>query len=349
MSERGGMARRVTKCLAGAGLILGLLVWSATLLPAGEVYRWRDANGILHFADQPPPAAAFTVESSTPAPGADTPAADAERADAPGGGGVFWRVEGRGGGPPSYLLGTIHSDDPRVMRVVPELTSTLDKAATFVMEMELDADAFFQFGAAMLLAEGRDLAQLLGPADFRRVTEALADYGLPEAALRKVKPWVVLAMVSQPKPRSGQIMDLMLYRRAQAAGKPTAGLETAAEQIAVFNALSLNDQLDLLRATLDQVEAMPRMHDRLLATYLQNDLRAIETLARELTPDDAAGAGRRFMRRLNEERNGRMLARMLPHLDAGGAFVAVGALHLAGAEGLVAQLRARGFDLRPMP
>ena len=236
-----------------------------------------------------------------------------------------------------------------MLRVSPELNAALAGANTFVMEMELDADAFFQFGAAMLLTDGSDLAQLLGAVDFRRVMDAVADYGLPEAALRKVKPWVVLAMVSQPKPQTGEIMDLVLYRRAQTAGKRTAGLETAAEQIAVFNTLSMDEQISLLRATLDQIEAVPRMHARLVATYLQNDLGAIESLARELTPGDDTGVGRRFMRRINEERNARMLTRMLSHLDRGGAFVAVGALHLAGPEGLVAQLRARGFELTPMP
>ena len=43
-----------------------------------------------------------------------------------------------------------------------------------------------------------------------------------------------------------------------------------------------------------------------------------------------------------------MIQRMLPRIEAGGAFVAVGALHLAGPTGMVRQLRERGYRLTPM-
>ena len=61
------------------------------------------------------------------------------------------------------------------------------------------------------------------------------------------------------------------------------------------------------------------------------------------------GCRRRFICPLNDARNDRLVTRMLPHIDAGGTFIAVGALHLTGERGLIRQLRARGYQLAPMP
>ncbi len=48
------------------------------------------------------------------------------------------------------------------------------------------------------------------------------------------------------------------------------------------------------------------------------------------------------------ERNKRMLENSLPHIEKGGAFIAVGAMHLIGRDGLVAELKARGYALKPV-
>jgi hypothetical protein len=38
-------------------LALALCVLPAAVLSAGEIYRWKDANGTWHYADQPVPGA----------------------------------------------------------------------------------------------------------------------------------------------------------------------------------------------------------------------------------------------------------------------------------------------------
>jgi uncharacterized protein YbaP (TraB family) len=56
----------------------------------------------------------------------------------------------------------------------------------------------------------------------------------------------------------------------------------------------------------------------------------------------------RFMRRLNTDHNARMVERLMPRIEDGGAFIAVGALHLAGPTGLIQQLSKRGCRLTPV-
>ncbi len=335
------------------GATRGLLVAAAILhllLAAGiagdEIYRWRDADGVLHFADTPPEGSAdqaFVTKAVDASRQAPIPPANIDHGAA---GGVFWRIESPDR-PSSFLLGTIHSADPRVATPKASVLRALENAAILVMEMDLKADSFLSLGASMMLTDGRDLERLLGPDDFRRVAAAVAQHGLPEQILRRMKPWAVLALISQPKNQSGAFLDMVLYQMALAAGKPVFGLESAEEQVAVFDRLPMDDQLTMLRTASAQAEQIAAMQNRMIDTYLTGDLEAIAALADELAREDASGLNRRFMQRLNDDRNDRMLARMVPHIDQGGAFIAVGALHLTGERGLLRQLRRRGYRLSP--
>ena len=143
-------------------------------------------------------------------------------------------------------------------------------------------------------------------------------------------------------------MDMDLYQRAVAAGKPVFGLESAEEQLAVFDRMPMKNQLAMLHSALAPVDPIPAMQARMIETYLSGDLHAIAALADEMAREDASGLNRRFLQRLNDDRNDRMLTRMIPHIDRGGAFIAVGALHLTGERGLLRQLRGRGYRLSPV-
>ncbi len=343
---------------AGVAALCFLIVLAVALtllttsVPAGEVYRWRDAAGVLHFSDTPPDgpveevrsteAAAIAPDPAPPGPATPEPAKTPQRIS----GGVFWRID-LPQRPSSFLLGTIHSADPRVTAIKPAVAQAFAQAPVFVMEMDLNVESFLTMGASMMFTDGRDLERLLGREDFRKLAVAVAQHGIPEQLLRRMKPWAVLALLSQPKPQSGVFMDMLLYQRATAAGKTIVGLETAQEQIAVFNQMPMADQLALLRASLDQADQMAAMQERMITTYLTGDLDAIAALTQEFIGPDPSGLNRRFLQRLNDERNDRMLTRMTPHIDSGGAFIAVGALHLTGERGLIRQLRARGYRLAP--
>jgi uncharacterized protein YbaP (TraB family) len=56
-------------------------------------------------------------------------------------------------------------------------------------------------------------------------------------------------------------------------------------------------------------------------------------------------AEREFATQLLVSRNFTMAQRAMPLIDQGGAFIAVGALHLTGADGLVERLRKSGYKV----
>lgn len=318
---------------------------------AAEIYRWQDEQGIWHFSDSPTsdapiqPSPESSIENTEP-----EPASPGVRAasGAPIEGGLLWRITSSGSSP-SYLLGTIHSSDPRVVRLKPAVQQALNRSDRFVMEMEMDASALMTFGTSMLLTDGNDLESLLGADLFGQVLKATGDYGLPEMAVRNLKPWVVMALLSMPKPSGEPILDLVLYQQATTAGKPTAGLESAQEQLSVFEGLSMEDQIDLLKMTLAQLPALPRLMDRLIEAYAADDLNRIADIAAGYKNQSNLEALNRFTFRLNDGRNTRMAQRIIPYLQQGNTFIAVGAMHLAGPSGLISLLRRQGYRVTSVP
>lgn len=100
------------------------------------------------------------------------------------------------------------------------------------MVLILDTTVFLQFDAAMMLPQDTDLESLTGKRMFDQVVTNMDDYGMPEPVVRRLKPWVVIAILSMPKPQGGLALDMVLYQHAQRMGKPVSGLESAREQIA---------------------------------------------------------------------------------------------------------------------
>jgi len=337
-------------CLNGILILLLCLAISAPALqpmPAGaEIYRWQDEQGYWHFTEGPGPQP--LKPRPDPEPSVAEPLQNPTQAiptsvsDQSSPAGLLWRI-GAGGQKPSYLLGTIHSEDPRVTRLKPAVADALDRCDRFVMEMKLDTNAFMQFGATMMLEQDADLEALVGKDLFNQVMSAMADYGMPEPVVRRLKPWAVIAMLSMPKSRGGLILDMVLYQRATSQGKPASGLESADEQLAVFEGLSLRDQIELLEMTLEQRPSQPLVFEQLIDAYAADDLNRIANIAKLDHAQARMASARNFMVRLNDDRNRRMVQRIIPYLEQGNSFIAVGALHLSGPQGILSLIRQKGY------
>jgi hypothetical protein len=215
-----------------------------------------------------------------------------------------------------------------------------------VLEVVPDAEALAAAVAAMRLAEGTRLPDLLAPDLYRRCVEVAVARGLPESVLLDLKPWAVMTMISMPRAQTGEFLDRHLHHLASARGKSTLGLETTAEQLALFEQFSLAEQRALLRAALAEQAQTPQRHEELVDTYLRGDLRGLLALSDAEVPGLDAGLRRRFREVLVDARNRRMLGRIavLPHPQR--YFIAVGALHLPGETGLLNGLAQRGYRIR---
>lgn len=254
---------------------------------------------------------------------------------------VFYSVvtpEGR----QNWLLGTIHTEDERVLEFPPVLDQALQQARTVGLELVPDREMLERLAAAMRLPEDQRLSDRLDRALYERVRAALEDHGLAADSVDRLRPWAAALTLGQPPVRTGRFMDLELARRAADHGAVSVALETVDEQLAFFTGLGDQAHEALLRQSVEDHERGLEDFEALVSAYLEADLGKLQQLAGRQLSQLPESVQQRFRVQGLSLRNIEMARRAQPLLDQGAALIAVGALHLPGEKGLVALLREQG-------
>ncbi len=260
--------------------------------------------------------------------------------------GLLWSVSKEG--VENFIFGTIHSDDPRALAVLDHVYPVFDAAKNFTLEMDLNPRSGLMVAQAMLIDDGQTLPDLVGEVLYQKVLHIAVQHGLPKQAIKLLKPWAIMTVISVPKQQSDTFMDLILYEKAHQQNKKVVGLETPAEQIAVFDALKLEDQVTLLHNAVAEYSGFDDMFNRLIELYQARDLQAMLKMSDESIADSGKHLADTLTQRLIISRNKTMVQRMLPLLSTGETFVAVGALHLPGEHGILQNLARKGYRIKPV-
>ena len=258
--------------------------------------------------------------------------------------GILWQIE-KQGIKPSYLLGTVHSDDSRIVNIPRPVLLKLRAADSFAAELKMDRFTAHETRRLMLLPHGQTLESIIGAARYKSCVRLLERYGIPESSVQQMKPWAVIVTLSMPQGRGGEVLDQRLYREAEILGKQVFGLETGKEQVATLESFSLPEQLEILDDAIRDVDRLPAMFDEIVHYYLKRDLAGLERISEKYMLQGNRAIARQFRNRILIDRNYRMLRRMKPRLMQGNSFIAVGALHLPGEEGLLRLLEKEGYKV----
>ncbi|MHA6642418.1 TraB/GumN family protein [Mesorhizobium sp. A623] len=283
---------------------------------------------------------------------------ESEAAATPNGKGLLWKLE-KPGEKPSFLFGTMHMTDPRVVTLPAAAQKAFDAADTVIIETTEVLDqtklmaAMLKEPDLMMFTDNTTLTSLLSPADAATMNKELDARGIPPLSVAKMKPWMLSAMVALPacemarKAGGAPVLDIKLAEEAKAAGKSVEGLETVADQLRAMASLPIAFHMKGLVDTLKLGDKMDDINETMIALYQRGEIGMIWPLFRALLPeegDDQAGYAA-FEEAMVTGRNKVMAEHAAPILAKGNAFMAVGALHLPGAEGLVEDFRKAGYTV----
>ncbi len=260
---------------------------------------------------------------------------------------LFWSIQ-KNGEPVGYLLGTIHSEDPRVLDFSEEFLHKLNENDMFAMELVPDLPTLARLTEYMHYPPQTTLESVIGSVRYNALKLALSRYKVPADFISQMKPWAAMMTLSTPPPETGFFMDLSLSLRASGSGLKVVGLETLEQQLSFLQEMPLLMQLALLDQALADFEQVTEAHDQMVDVYLENNLVNLQALSDEQLEGVGDEAGAYFVESGIHARNLRMLESLLPHLENNRVFVAVGALHLPNEQGLLNLLRQQGFELNPL-
>ncbi len=276
----------------------------------------------------------------------------ARETELPFGQGILWKVEGTGSETaPNYVFGTVHVTDRRILNLPMEVRKAFAHARSAIFEIRQNGNDAAKMRSVMMLEDHETLGDFLNRDQLRLVGKAAELYGFEEHVLHRFKPWALYMMFSLPpsetaRKKSGKkALDFAMQTRARDFGMPVYGLETLDEQLALFEGSSDRNQAAYLESILQQLDEIEAGFESLLQLYLARDISGIHAMASESMDAADAEAWASFQEVFLDRRNVLMVERMENHLQDGGAFVAVGALHLPGEKGVLNLLQSKGYRL----
>jgi uncharacterized protein len=233
---------------------------------------------------------------------------------------------------------------------IPAIMNAYRDAEMVIGEMIIDSSIQLAMMEACIL-RGGSLTELLPDSLYATVESWFQrEAGMDLRGLDQLNPIAVttiaLGVVQQkyfPIPDGEAMMDIYFQQRARAEGKKLSGLETIEVQInALFKQINLERQVEVLSETFYGKMDMKTGITEMNKSYCAQDLTALEEMMYGTTykPEE--------MKVFLDDRNNAWVEKLPGLMKEHPCFVAVGALHLAGANGLVNLLRGSGFELTPI-
>lgn len=252
-----------------------------------------------------------------------------------------------------YLFGTVHILPPDTTWRYPALEAAFDEASVVYFEADV-ASAGAQARMLALIpelgvyGEGQTLSTTLEPDALATLDAGLAAIGVPRAAFDPMRPWLAgISMETQSlvargyDPESG--VEKILGAEAEAAGKELRFFETVEQQLRFFAGLPEAEQITFLVETAKAIVEEPEALDELVSAWAAGD---VVKLAELVSDDDAMGsAAVAEVLLVNRNRDWVGQLQELMAAEPGVFFVAVGAAHLAGDDGVPTMLRAAGVEV----
>lgn len=265
---------------------------------------------------------------------------------------LLWRVSGNGLKKPSYVFGTIHLIPKSEFSFSKSVENALAscRRITFEIDMKEMTNLRTQIGliSKAFMPDGITLRTLLTPEDYALVRSKMDEKGLPLTMLERMKPMFLSTMFGTDEDgavlsetRGSEAMtsiELELYKIAKGQNIPSAGLETARYQMAIFDSIPYEAQAKMLVENLRSTTGGNSEFEKMVEMYRQQDIAQMQTMV--VSEDSGL---KNFEDILLARRNRNWIAPMSRMMLEKPTFFAVGAGHLGGLEGVIALLRGQGF------
>lgn len=256
---------------------------------------------------------------------------------------LLWKITGNGLQTPSYLYGTIHITCDATLEK--NTLDALDKTSQLYLELDMD-DPGLQTAmmSGMMMTDGKTMSSMASAEDFKMLDAFMTEkIGVPAMMVNTVKPFMISSMFLPSLidcPMQSVETELMKVTKSQ--NEEVYGLETVQEQLAVFDAIPYQVQMDeLLKSLKDKFADDKKELAEMYAVYKTKDIDAMQ----EMTSKSENKITSQYQDELLNNRNANWVPKIESIAREKPTFFAVGAGHLGGKKGVIALLRKKGYTV----
>ncbi len=252
-----------------------------------------------------------------------------------------------------YLLGSIHFASESIYPLPPVMETAFRDASCLVVEVNLTgpdlAAAQVKMMTEGMYPEGQSLRQALPPALYTRLLKEFDGSGMSADYINRLRPWLAAMLVTSLRlqkagynPENG--IDMHFLHEAQKQKKPIVELESADFQLKLLNSFTPRQQELFLRMTLEDPTTVAGDMAEMFRYWEAGDAAGMDGIIFKSVKDNPEL--KPVFDKLITQRNATMTDKIIGFLREGrSCFVVVGAGHLIGTDGILARLRAAGFQV----
>ena len=256
-----------------------------------------------------------------------------------------------------YLFGTIHVGRADLYPLPPAVESAYRDSDILALEVdpENQQEAMTAVMSAMYTPPD-NIENHVAPELLASVANVSAGYGLPFEQLRQMKPYLLMFTLTNVEygklgfsPEQG--LESHFVQRARIDGKRLVALESMTQQFQMLEQLSPQLQAAMLQITVDEIskDEVAGLVSKMIDAWRSGDMEALEAVLNAEERELPSALAAQFHQRFISERNRAMAQKVESMLQSGkGVFVAVGAMHMVGKDGIPATLAAKGYKVKAL-
>lgn len=259
---------------------------------------------------------------------------------------LLWEISGNGLKESSYLFGTIHMIGKNDFFVRDEVDSVFSKCNQVAFEIDLDDVAQLNSMQAWLnLPEDLTMDAIIPPDQYNKIKIFFADsMGLDIKDFNTQKPFALYQQFLYGLEKSEQeSYEIYFLMKCISSQKTVVGLEPISDEFRVMDNISYEEQIRWVIEGIDSINAYRSDFKELIHAYQEEDLNKLKLMLKE----DPVVMGE-FEDALLDQRNQKWIAEILKLIEQMPTFIAVGAMHLPGENGLISLLKEKGFTVKPI-
>ncbi len=257
---------------------------------------------------------------------------------------LLWEISGNGLKQPSYMFGTFHILCKDDIQFSANLQTALKASQEVYFEMDLDDPKNTLGGMFFMNMKDKTLNDLYTAEELQKISKFYKDsLKMNLSYFNKMKPMMLAALLyprMMPcKTPSGVEIELMSIAKKEK--KEIYGFETIEFQSSVFDSIPYNVQAKDLLKNIDSMGKYKVYFNRMVNTYKNQQTDSLVAIVNDKTFSDGENNDA-----LLKNRNVNWIKQLKTILPKNNIFMAVGAAHLFGKDGLIDLLRREGYTVK---